>query len=148
MIGGSLPLAPSDDSLALTKQTMTKEREDVVSIVKVEIERLLSWGAETCGMTFVDYTANSRRPCLRPKNMRKSYLQDDSLANLKIIHWIFHELPETCHQRVLMRQMSHMNLVTEEVMRQLNVVWGEKREGEEVKRTTCSEKIYARTTNE
>jgi hypothetical protein len=51
MIGGSLPLAPSDNSLALMKQTMTKEREDVVSIVKVEIQRLLSWGAETCGMT-------------------------------------------------------------------------------------------------
>ena len=75
-------------------------------------------------------------------------MQDDSLSNLKRIHWIFHELPERCHKTVLMYRMSHMDLVTNKVMRLLDVVWGEKREGEEAKRTNCIEKVYARILNE
>jgi hypothetical protein len=46
------------------------------------------------------------------KNMRSSYLQDDGPLNVKRIHWIFHELPDTLHKDVLMR-MSHMDVVAQ-----------------------------------
>jgi hypothetical protein len=108
----------------------------------------MHWGAETAEMTFFDASANARRACLRPKNMRTSYLQDDGLLNLKRVHWIFYELPWTLHKDVLMHRMSHMELVTTKVMLQLNVAWGGKRETEGTKRSNCIEKLHARILNE
>ena len=149
MAEGSLPRAPSDDSISHMLATMARDRDEIAEIVKVEVEKLLRWGAETSGMTFIDGSANSRRPCLKPRNMRTSFLQDDGLLNLKRVHWFFHELPETLHKDVLMHRMSHMDLVTNRVMEQLNVVWGVKREGEETyKRSNCIEKMYCRILNE
>jgi hypothetical protein len=129
-------------------KTMTKERDDIGDIVRREVEKLLRWGADTCGMTYVCNSSNTPRICIQPKNMRSSYLRDDGLLNLKRIHWIFHELPETLHKDVLMHRMSHMDVVTRIVMRELNVVWGDKRQGEETKRSNCIEKIYSRLLNE
>ena len=148
MAEGSLPLEPSDDTVAHMLATMANDRDEVLEIVKAEVEKLLRWGAETCDMTFMDASANARRPCQKPRNMRTSFVQDNGLLNLKRIHWIFHELPETLHKDVLMHRMSHMDLVTSKVMRQLNVVWGDKREGEETKRSNCIEKAYSRLLNE
>jgi hypothetical protein len=148
MAEGSLPFAPSDDSVSRMLEALSQERDAVGAIVKAEVEKLLHWGAEITEMTYFDASANTRRACLRPKNMRTSFLQDDGLLNLKRIHWIFHELPETLHRDVLMHRMSHMDVVTIKVMLQLNVVWGVKREGEETKRSNCIEKMYARILNE
>jgi hypothetical protein len=148
MAEGSLPLAPSYSTVSHMLETMTKERDEVGEIVKREVETLLRWGSETCGMTYVCNSSNTPRPCLIPKHMRSSYLQDDGLQNVKRIHWIFHELPDTLHKDVLMHRMSHMEVVTNKVMQVLNVVWGEKREGEEAKRSNCIEKIYFRIIHE
>jgi hypothetical protein len=102
MAEGSLPLAPSDASIGHMLDTMTKERDDIGNILKREVEKLMQWGAtDTCGTTYVCTSSNMSRPCIQPKNMRTSYLQDDSLLNLKQIHWIFHKLPGTLHQDVL-----------------------------------------------
>lgn len=149
MAEGSLPLAPSDESVSHMQLTMTKERDEVAKIIKLEVEKLLKWGALTCGMTFFDSCANVSRSCLRVRNMRTSFLQDDGLENLKRIHWMFHKLPESLHKDVLMHQMSHMDVVTNKVMHQLNIVWGVKREGEEhPRRSNCIEKVHSRTLNE
>jgi hypothetical protein len=149
MAEGGLPLAPTAESVSNMLGAMSKDREGVSDIVKQEIDSLLRWGAETCGMSFFDPSANVRRKCQHPKNLRASFLQDDGLANLKRIHWIFHELPETLHRDVLMHRMSHMDVVTTKVMQQMNVVWGVKRAGEDdPRRTNCIEKIYCRVLNE
>jgi hypothetical protein len=148
MAEGSLPLVPSDDSVGHMLATMRTERDEVGEIIKIEIEKLLHWGAETSGMAYYDVSANAMRPCLRPRNMRISFLQDDGFLNLKRIHWIFHELPETLHKDVLKHRMSHMDVVTNKVMHKMNVVWGVKREGEETKRSNCIEKLYSRILNE
>ena len=148
MAEGSLPCAPSDDSVSRMLQTLSNERDSVGAIIKAEVEKLMHWGAETAEMTFFDASANARRACLRPKNMRTSYLQDDGLLNLKRVHWTFHELPWTLHKDVLMHRMSHMELVTTKVMLQLSVVWGGKRETEGLKRSNCIEKLHARILNE
>jgi hypothetical protein len=149
MAEGSLPLAPSADTVSAMCVTLEKERDQVSEIIKTEVESLLRWGSETCGMTFLDASANLRRSCLKPRNMRTSFVQDDGLRNLKRIHWIFHELPDSLHKDVLMHRMSHMDIVTVKVMQKLNVVWGVKREGEEdPKRSNCIEKVYCRTLNE
>jgi hypothetical protein len=148
MVEGSLPLMPSDESVRRTLDAMTEERDRAREIIKVELEKLLHWGAEVSGMTYLDENANARRPCLRPRNMRCSYLQDDTPVNLKRIHWMFHELPDALHRDVLMHRMSHMDVVTNKVMRSLNIVWGAKREGEDLKRSNCIEKIYSRILNE
>jgi hypothetical protein len=148
MAEGSLPIGPSDTTVQNMLATMTKERDEVGEIVKKEVETLLRWGAETSGMTYICTSSNTTRPCLQPRNMRSSYLQDDGPLNVKRIHWIFHELPDTLHKDVLMHRMSHMDVVTNTVMRQLNVVWGERRAGEEGKRSNCIEKVYCRLLNE
>jgi hypothetical protein len=148
MAEGSLPLAPSDASIVHMLETMTKERDDVGNILRREVEKLMRSGADTCGMTYVCSSSYTPRPCTQPKNMRTSYLQDDGLLNLKRVHWIFHELPGSLHQDVLMHRMSHMDVVTRRVMCELNVVWGETRVGEEAKRSNCIEKLYSRILNE
>jgi hypothetical protein len=148
MAEGSLAIAPSDESVRRMLEALSKERDDVGKIIKAEVEKLMMWGAEITEMTYFDASADMNRSCLRPRNMRNSCLQDDGLLNLKRIHWIFHELPETLHKDVLMHRMSHMDVVTNKVMRQLNIVWGLKREGEELKRSNCIEKLYSRILNE
>jgi hypothetical protein len=145
---GSLPLTPGDGSVPRMLETIARERDATGEIIKREIEKLLRWGADTCGMTYVCTSSDTKRPCIQPKNMRSSYLQDDGLVNLKRIHWIFHELPDTLHQDVLMHRMTHMDVVTKMIMAELNVVWAEKREGEGNKRTNCIEKLYCRILNE
>jgi hypothetical protein len=139
---------PSDESVCRMLEAMTKDRDQAREIIKVEVEKLLHWGADVSGMTYFDENANTTRPCLRPSHMRLSYLQDDGLVNLKRIHWMFHELPDTLHADVLMHRMSHMDVVTNKVMHSLNFVWGVKREGEDLKRSNCVEKIYSRILNE
>ena len=52
---GSLPLAPSKESVSLMLLAMTKERD------AVKVEKLLCWGADNYGMTFVDNSASVRR---------------------------------------------------------------------------------------
>jgi hypothetical protein len=148
MAEGSLPLAPSDASIVHMLETITKERDDVGNILRREVEKLMRLGADTCGMTYVCSSSNTPRPCTQPKNMRLSYTQNDSLMNLKRIHWMFHELPGSLHQDVLMHRMSHMDVITRKVMWELNVIWGEKRVGEEAKRSNCIEKLYCRILNE
>jgi hypothetical protein len=148
MAEGSLPLGPSEITVKHMLATMTKERDEVIETVRREVEKLLRWGAETSGMTYICTSSNTTRPCLRPRNMRSSYLQDDGPLNVKRIHWIFHELPDTLHKDVLMHRMSHMDVVAATVMRQLNVVWGEIRVGEEGRRSNCIEKVYCRILNE
>jgi hypothetical protein len=148
MAEGSLPLSASEDAVRDMLVTMTTERDEVVEIIKGEVEKLLRLGAETSGMTYVCTSSNTPRPCLQPRNMRSSYLQDDGIDNIKRIHWIFHELPERLHRDVLMHRMSHLDVVTNKVMKVLNVVWGDKRVAEEKNRTNCIEKIYCRVINE
>jgi hypothetical protein len=148
MAEGSLPFAPSDDSVSRMLEALSNERDAVGAIIKAEVEELLHWGAEIAEMTCFDASANTRRACPPPKNMRTSFLQDDGLLNLKRIRWTFHELPDTLHKDVLMHRMSHMDVVTIKVMLQLNAVWGVKREGEETKRSNCIEKMHAQMLNE
>jgi hypothetical protein len=148
MAEGSLPFAPSDDSVSCVLEALSNERDAVGAIIKAKVEKSLHWGAEIAEMTYFDASANTRRACLRPKNMRTSFLQDDGLLNLKRIHWTFHELPDALHKDVLMHRMSHMDVVTIKVMLQLNAVWGVKREGEETKRSNCIEKMHARMLSE
>jgi hypothetical protein len=148
MARGSLSLLSSEDAVSDMKVRLTKERDMVAEIVKREVEKLMRFGAETSGMTYICPSSNTNRTCLQPKHMRISYVQNDEGVNIKRIHWIFHELPDTLHRDVLMHRMSHMNVVTEMVMHELNVVWGDMRDGEEAKRSNCIEKIYTRVINE
>ena len=84
----SLPLTHTKESVDLMLGTMTKDRSTVVDMIKRELDTLLRWGAETCGMTFIDRSASVKRQCLLPKNIRSSYLQDGSLSNLKRVLWM------------------------------------------------------------
>ena len=128
---------------------MEDERREVAEIITHEIVQLLGWGADTCGMTSMESGWKIPRPCVLPKDLRRSYVQDDGLQNMKRVHWIFYELPHSLHEDVLMHRMSHKDLVTKKVMRILNVVWAGKREGETAsRRTNCIEKVYSRLMNE
>jgi hypothetical protein len=123
-----LSLIPWDNLIppTWTLAILGKERDDVGNILRREVEKLMRLGADTCGMTYVCSSSNTSRPCTQPKNMCLSYTQNDSLMNLKRIHWMFHELTGSLHQDVLMHRMSHMDVVTRKVMWELNVMWGEK----------------------
>lgn len=140
----SIPSSASDKLVAAMIQKITEERERVKTLIKREVEQLMRLGADITGMTYHCNSPNLPKPCVSPKNMRTSHCQDGSLSNLKRIHWIFHQLPFGTHQDVLMGRSSHGDYVVAKVMRQMNVTWGPKKEGETVAHTNCIAHLYSR----
>jgi hypothetical protein len=89
----SLPRgAPSRMVEAMIKK-LTGERDQVKSMIKEEVEKLMQLGAEVTGITYNCSSSSARRTCITPRNMRTSYCQDGSDLNMKRMHWIFHQLP-------------------------------------------------------
>jgi len=144
----SLPSSAKEKHVSLMVVKLQSEREAVKNVIKGEVDELLRLGTETTGMTYYINNPNLKEPCVTPRNMRTSFCQDGSDENLKRLHYIFHELPYKTHEDVLMKRETHGDVVVANVMEQLNIAWGPKKEGETVAHTNCIAHMYSRIMNE
>ena len=144
----SVPGDVSERMLAAMVARVEGERMKVKLMVKEEIEKLIRLGAEITGMTYNCISSDSARQCITPRNMRQNYVQDGSELNIKRIHWIFNELPVGTHQDVIMKRLTHQELVCAQIERRMNMKWGPKKEGESVLHKNCIVHMYSRVLNE
>jgi hypothetical protein len=144
----SLPRGAPPSMMEAMIKKLTGERDQVKSMIKEEVEKLMRLGAEVTGMTYNCSSSGAARTCITPRNMRTSYCQDGSDLNVKRIHWIFHELPVGTHQDILMQRRKHADWVVEKVQKQMNVRWAPKKEGETTSHKNCIEHLYRRIINE
>ena len=56
--------------------TLVKDRNQVGSIIKMEVEKLMRFGAEVTLMTYNNRSTGSVLSCVNPKSIRESYTQD------------------------------------------------------------------------
>ena len=103
----NLPRGASQESIKKMIATLVLERNQVRSIIKMEVEKLMRFGADVTQMTYNDKSTGSVLSCVNPKSIRESYTQDRGLVNVKRLHWIFCELPFGTHQDVLPRRQTH-----------------------------------------
>jgi hypothetical protein len=129
-------------------ETLVREREQVRSIVKVEVEKLMRLGADITQMTYLDKSTGTELSCVIPKNMRDSFKQDGGLDNIKRVHWIFNELPFGTHRDVLPQRKTHMDLVVSRVERVMKITWAPRKEGETNNHRNCIEHTYSKILNE
>lgn len=144
----SLPRGASQESIKKMMVTLDGEREQVRSMIKVEVEKLMRFGADITQLTYNDKATGSALACVLPRNMRESYVQDGSLENIKRFHWIFNELPFRTHQDVLPQRQSHMDSVVARVVQAMHITWAPKKEGETNSHRNCIEHTYSRILNE
>ena len=114
--------------------TLVLERNQVRSIIKMEVEKLMRFGADVTQMTYNDKSTGSVLSCVNPKSIRESYTQDGGLVNVKRLHWIFCELPFGTHQDVLPRRQTHQDQIT----------WAAKKEGETSSHKNCIQHTYSK----
>ena len=143
-----LPVGSNDTKVEAKRSQLEEERDRVTKLIRDEVELLMRWGAEICGMTYVDKGSNMSHNCFLPRQMRLSFQQDEGLLNLKRLHWIFHELPWSLHEDVSIHRRTHRDLVVEKVMAKLNVAWAEKLDGESGQHRNILEKLYSRVVAE
>ena len=144
----SLPRGASRAAIDNMITTLAKERNQVQSIIKMEVEKLMRFGADVTQMTCNDKSTGSVLSCVHPRNMRESYVQDGGTENIKRLHWIFHELPHGTHEDVLPQRQTHQDLVVARVVRAMNITWAAKKEGETASHRNCIQHSYSKIMNE
>ena len=140
----SIPSSASAKLVSLMIHKIEGERTTVKNLIKGEVERLMRLGAEITNMSYYSDSPTLPQPCITPRNMRTSFCQDGSPANIKRIHWIFNQLPFKTHEDVLMGRLTHCDSVVSKVMKQMNITWAPKKEGETVAHTNCIAHLYSR----
>ena len=65
-----LPVGSNDEKVEAKKTQLEAERDKVTKLIREEVELLMRWGAEICGMTYVDKGSNMSSNCYLPKQMR------------------------------------------------------------------------------
>ena len=118
------------------------------SIIKMEVEKLMRFGADITQMTHKDKSTGSVLTCVHPRNMRESHVQDGGLENIKRLHWIFHELPHGTHEDVLPQRQTHQDLAVARVVRAMNITWAAKKEGKTASHRNCVQHSCSKTMNE
>ena len=144
----NLPRGASQESIQRMIAQLVKERNQVRSIIKMEIEKLMRFGADVTQMSYNDKCTGSVLSCVNPKSIRESYLQDGGLENLKRLHWIFSELPFGTHQDVLPRRQTHQELVVARVVQAMQITWATKKEGETASHKNCIQHTYSKIMND
>ena len=134
------------------KETMLVKLKDERQLVRLKtkdsVHELMRMGAETTKMTCTCPITCGQRPCLTPKNVRSSFIEDGSIFNVRCVHWIFSELPHAMHQDVLAHRKCHMDVVVEKAEREMNITWatGKEQGGSSLK--NCLQQIYAKILND
>lgn len=144
----NLPRGASEESIQRMIAQLVRERNQVRSIIKMEIEKLMRFGADITQMSYNDRSTGSVLSCVNPKSIRESYLQDGGLENLKRLHWIFSELPFGTHQDVLPRRQTHQELVVARVVQAMQITWATKKEGETACHKNCIQHTYSKIMND
>jgi hypothetical protein len=127
---------------------LATERETVRAMMKDEVESMMRMGAQITKMEYRCKSTSVKRLCINPRDIRQSYVEDGSLANIKCIHWMFNELPLATHQDVLPQRMSHMDLVVRKVERAMNITWASRKQGENQQHKNCLEHTYSKVLND
>ena len=140
------------DATPAMKQKMlaqlNQERQMVRLKMKEQVHELLRMGTGITKMTYTCMNSSAAIACVSPKSMRDSYIQDGTLLNIRAIHWIFHELPFATHRDVLPQRKSHMDLVVEQVAREMSITWAPMRDAKHGIQRNCLEQVYSKMLND
>lgn len=127
-------------------EIIANDKIEATRICKREIESLMEFAADVTQMEFVDKQAPVTRICKTPAQMRWSLIQNPTEKNMKILHWMFHELPWSTHKECTLKGKTHQDLVEERVMDEMNCSFLDD-EPTNHKKRNCIQQLYSKLMN-
>jgi hypothetical protein len=131
--------------VAMQKRLM-EEQNIVMQIIVSEIHQLLHDAAAITDMKYCCKRTNHMLPCLNNKDIRRSWLQDGSEANLQRLAWIFYYYGTEIHQ-IGRSSLTHCEWVEQKVLAAFNVTYVHL-EDKKVKQRTCVQQLYSKKFND
>ena len=138
----------NDEEVHKVVKQIDKDKEDVQSICRQEIETLLKMAAEITHMTHACKFNGEETVCKTPTHMRRSICEKQDAANVKRIHWMFHQLPWDTHQDITLKAKTHQDLVVDKVMEEMNIEFiKEEHHDSNPKKRNCIQQMYSKVLN-
>ena len=102
------------------QQRVMQEQKSAEMIIVSKIHQLLHDAATLIAMQYCCKRTNHMLPCITSKDIRQSWLQDGSAANLQRLAWIFYYYGGEVHQ-FGRSSLTHGEWVERKVLAALNV---------------------------
>jgi hypothetical protein len=127
------------------QQRVMQEQKTAERIIVSEIHQLLHDAATLTTMQYCCKQTHHMMPCISSKDIRQSWLQDGSEANLQRLAWIFYYYGGEVHQ-FGRSSLTHCEWVEQKVLTAMNVSYVHLAELE-VKQHTCVQQLYNKQMN-
>ena len=112
---------------------------------RISIDKMLAIASSLCGMKYNCKSTGMRMDCIKSIDMRKSWIQDGGLTNIKRVAWIFHFFPFSCYSAILNK--SHSDLAERKIMKNMQIQY-ENGHTMTRKHVTCIKQTYSKQLNE
>jgi hypothetical protein len=129
--------------IAMQKIVMDEKRR-AAEIITHELHELIRDAAAITGMTYVDRLTQHSLPCINSRDIRRSWSQDGSEANLKRLAWMFYYYGTEVHKAG--RGSTHGAWVEQKVLVKLNVSYVHLTDLS-IKQATCTMQLYSQRMN-
>jgi hypothetical protein len=128
------------------QQRVMREQKSAEMIIVSEIHQLLHDAASITAMQYCCKHTHLMLPCITGKDIRQSWLQDGSQANLTRLAWIFYYYGMELHQ-FGRSALTHCEWVERKVLAAFKVTYVHMGDLA-VKQRTCVQQLYSKRLNE
>jgi hypothetical protein len=126
------------------QQIVMNDKRRAAEIITQELQELIRDAAAITGMMYVDRLTQHALPCINSRDVRRSWSQDGSEANLKRLAWMFYYYGTEVHKAG--RCKTHGAWVEQKVLVKLNVSYV-LLTGLDSKQATCVMQLYSQKMN-
>jgi hypothetical protein len=126
------------------QQRVIQEQKSAEHIISSELHQLLRNAANITGMTYCCKLTQHTLACINSKDIRLSWIQDGSNANLQRLAWMFYYYGSEIHQ--FGRSLTHGEWVECKVLSALNATYVHLRDLP-IGQRTCVQQLYSKQMN-